>query len=302
MPTMDEMWNTKVTEEEILKKLIKYKNKWYNHVTYLWWEPFIQKNFNFALKVWKKLWFTIMVTTNASMLQFENISSKYLKYIDELIISIPIVNKRLQKKINNINSIINFDNVFVNIKKYWKWNLLKVNTVITPENIDYIDEVVDLLNKYNIKELSFTYPDIDIWYYKKKYIIKHISLPYDEYIQRIEPSFKKALLSGIRVKLTDVPFCFLPNKNWIKYTDDFDYDSRTKLTYNWEEFNRQSSIERSNCEDVIDSKNLKKLESMNSRMRRYIWECNKCRYIWKCWGIWLFYKDIYWIKQIKAIN
>ncbi|MBT3726695.1 hypothetical protein HOG21_03175 [bacterium] len=61
-----------------------------------------------------------MVTTNASMLQFENISSKYLKYIDELIISIPIVNKRLQKKINNINSIINFDNVFVNIKKYWK--------------------------------------------------------------------------------------------------------------------------------------------------------------------------------------
>ena len=82
MKTMEKMWKTKVTEAEIFKKLIKYKQKWYNHVTYLWWEPFIQQNFLFALKIWKKLWYTIMVTTNWSMIQYEKIAKKYLPYID----------------------------------------------------------------------------------------------------------------------------------------------------------------------------------------------------------------------------
>ena len=65
---MEKSWDKKVSKYEILKKLIKYKKSWYNHVTYLWWEPFIQPVFLEALKLWKKLWYTILVTTNCTTL------------------------------------------------------------------------------------------------------------------------------------------------------------------------------------------------------------------------------------------
>jgi hypothetical protein len=34
-PTMEELWQEKVTKFDILKKLIKYKKLGYNHVTFL---------------------------------------------------------------------------------------------------------------------------------------------------------------------------------------------------------------------------------------------------------------------------
>ena len=151
MKTMEKMWNKIITNSEVLKTLIKYKKQWYNHVTYLGGEPFIQKNFWFALKVWKKLWYTIMVTTNWNLIQFDNIAKKRLPYIDDLIISIPIIDKKLQPIINNTKAIIDFDDVFINIKKYWKWKFLKVNTVLNPLNIDYIYDIVKFLIKYDVK-------------------------------------------------------------------------------------------------------------------------------------------------------
>jgi hypothetical protein len=61
-----------------------------------------------------------MVTTNASMIQHDKLAKEHLPYIDELIISIPIIDKTLQPIINNTKSIIDFDDVFKNITKYWK--------------------------------------------------------------------------------------------------------------------------------------------------------------------------------------
>ena len=303
METMDKMWNVKVSESEILKKLIKYKKQWYNHVTYLWWEPFIQQNFLFALKVWKKLWYTIMVTTNASMIQYDDLAIKQLPYIDELVISIPIIDKNLQPIINNTKSLIDFDDVFINIKKYWRGSFLKVNTVLNPLNIDCIYPIVEFLNKYEVKELSFTYPDIDTHKYSKEHIIKYLIMPYNEVMEKIDSSFKLAINSWIRTKITDVPFCFLPNESWIKYTDDYDYQGRTKIMHHWGIFKRKWREERElNIKEILDKNDDgDEKEKINPRMRKYVKECNKCKYIWTCWGIAECYDDFYKDMEIKPI-
>jgi hypothetical protein len=53
------------------------------------------------LKAGKKLGFQILVTTNGSMIQFKHLAAKFLPYIDELIISIPAIDKQLQPIIND---------------------------------------------------------------------------------------------------------------------------------------------------------------------------------------------------------
>ena len=144
---MEKTWTKKVTEYEVLKKLLKYKKLWYNHVTYLWWEPFIQWVFLYALKVWKKLWYTILVTTNCTTLHIDKQAKKYLPYIDELIISVEAIDKWLQQKISRSKVLVYWDNVFKNINKYWKWSYFKANIVITKDNLLDIFNIV----KYNFK-------------------------------------------------------------------------------------------------------------------------------------------------------
>lgn len=296
MPTMVKMWDKKVTNSEILKKLLIYKSKWYNHVTYLWWEPFIQENFEFALKIWKKLWYTILVTTNASIIQFDNMASKFLPYIDQLVISIPIIDKKIQPVINDTKVIIDFDDVFTNINKYWKWNFLKINTVLNPLNINHLENIVDFLYKYWVKELSFTYPDIYSSYYSKEDISNNIALPYELVVEKIVEVLEKSLNYWIRFKITDVPFCFFPDESWIKYTDDFDYEERTKIMYDEKEYIRSSSIDRKKDINNLINKT-EKAEQLNSRMRKYVNDCNNCKYLWLCWWIAECYEDIYgWVK------
>lgn len=165
-----------------------------------------------------------MVTTNGNMIQYDHVAKKFLPYIDQLIISIPIIDKKLQPIINNTKALIDFDDVFRNIKKYWNGNFLKVNTVINPLNIDFVYDIVRFIKKYDVKELSFTYPDIDTRKYSKEHIKKYIIIPYGEAVTKITKAFELALQSGIRTKITDIPFCFFPDRSWIPYTDDYDYE------------------------------------------------------------------------------
>jgi len=304
MKTMEKMWKVQVTEKELLKKLIKFKKEGYNHVTYLWGEPFIQKNFWFALKIWKKLWYKILVTTNASMIQYENISKSFLPYIDQLIISIPIIDKKIQPIINNTKAIINFDKVFINIKKYWKWDFLKINTVINPLNINELTNIVNFIGWYWVKELSFTYPDLDYNFYWKKYLKENVAVTYFKAVKSLLEPINEAEKYWINVKITDIPFCCLPNESFIKMTDDYDYGERMKINDNEEELKRKSSIFRSNNKDVIVNsyENDKTKESSTPRLRKYSDDCKKCKFYWECWWFSEVYENYYWLDEIKPIK
>jgi len=139
---MERNWNQKITKYDILKKLIKYKKRWYNHVTYLWGEPFIQEVFLDVLKLAKKLNYTILVTTNCTTLHIEKEAKKYLPYIDELILSVEAIEKELQQKISRTDVFVRWEEVFENITKYWSWKFFKANIVITKDNLKELVNIV----------------------------------------------------------------------------------------------------------------------------------------------------------------
>lgn len=299
-PTMDKMWRRVITNQEVLKRLIQYRKRGYNHVTYLGGEPFIQKNFEFALKAGKKLGFHILVTTNGSMIQFEHLARKYLPFIDELIISIPAIDKELQPIINDTKWIIDFEKVFWNIKKYWRWNLLKTNTVLNPLNLSKVEGIINFLVTHKVHEFSLTYPDIQFDYYGEDHVRENIALKYSDVVRAIKKPFEYAMSQWVYPKIVDVPLCVLPDESWEKYTDDYSYQARTKLMFDERELTRVNTWSGKKEKKIEIDQDPSDREKECPRMRKYEEVCRGCRKLWLCWGVSDHYKDLYGLDEIKA--
>ncbi len=288
-PNMEKAWDKKITKYDILKKLIKYKRLWYNHVTYLWWEPFIQWVFLDALKLWKKLWYDILVTTNCTTLHIDKEANKYLPYIDELIISVEAIDKEAQQIISRTKTYVKWEEVFENIKKYWKWKYLKANIVITQDNLNILFDLVKYVYGKWVNNIAITYPDIALNYYGKDHILQRVAPKYTECTNKLIDIIKFCETNNINLKLPDFPFCVFPKDNierYIKLTDDFDYQTRIKIDYKENEEDRWNLVE---SDDI-------------PRERYWIENCNECLYKWKCWGPSLYYKELYWLDEINSIK
>lgn len=286
---MEEAWNKKVTKYDIFKKLLQYKKLWYNHVTYLWWEPFIQPVFHNALILGKKMWYTILVTTNATTLHLESQAIKFLPFIDELFLSVEAISIENQQIISRTKNFVHWDKVFDNIEKYWNWKTLKVNIVITKDNLNELLNIVKFVVLKNITNISITYPDINYWYYWKDFILDRIAPSYTDCIKEIILIIDYLSNKDVKLKLPDFPFCVFPDKNrdlFIKLTDDFDYWTRIKINHNNEKLDRW---------DLSDFREL-------PRKRRKIKKCDKCKYNSTCWGPSYVYNILYWNEEINPIN
>ena len=278
---MEKFWNKRVTKYEILKKLLKYKKEWYNHVTYLWGEPFIQPVFEDALKIAKKLWYTILVTTNCTVLHIDNIAKKYLPYIDELILSVEAIDEDLQKKISRTSVVVKWDEVFENIKKYWRWKYLKVNTVITKDNLNKLYDIVKYVVWRGVKNIAITYPDVNnTYYYNNDFIRSRIIVKYSDCMLQIKKIKEYCGKKWVSLKIVDFPFCVFPKnelKDYIKLTDDYDYGTRVKLD---------------GMGNILDRWQLESKYKL-PRERARIEKCKKCKYFNICWWPSMVYVEIY---------
>jgi MoaA/NifB/PqqE/SkfB family radical SAM enzyme len=274
---MEDNWSNKVLEKDILKKLIKYKKLWYNHVTFLWGEPFIQKNFLFSLKIAKKLWYKILVTTNWTTLWIDAQAQKYLYYIDELIISINAIDEKIYKKIHQVNNYLNYNLIFKNIKKYWKWDFLKVNCVLNNYNLDNIKNIIYFISKNWVNEITLTYPDLYIDEYSIEYAKSNILVKYSIIKSYIDIYFYISKKYWIKIKIADIPFCVLEKKKYIENTDEYFYSNRLKISDEWVELDRNK---------------------VSPRNRKHIKKCNECKYKYICWWPWVEYIKIYWDSEI----
>lgn len=286
---MEQAWTKKVSKYDILKQLIKYKKLWYNHVTYLWWEPFIQAVFLDALLLWKKLGYTILVTTNCTTLHIDSQAKKFLPYIDELFLSVEALSIEEQQKISRTKNYVHWEKVFENIKKYWKWKTLKANMVITQDNKNNLFELVEYVSTKWIKEIAITYPDINYNYYWKDFILEKIAPRYNECIWDLVKIVDFCTKNQIRLKIPDFPFCVFPEnkrEEMIKLTDDFDFDTRIKISHTDEKIDRW---------DLTDYKNL-------PRRRQKVDKCNICKYNKTCWWPSHVYNKLYWLDEINPTN
>lgn len=300
-PNMERQWTKRVTKYEILKYLIKYKKEWYNHVTLLWWEPFIQPVFLDALKLWKKLGFTILVTTNATTLHLEKEAKKYLPYIDELILSVEAIDIDLQQKISRTKVYVRWDDVFENINKFWKWSYFKWNIVITKDNLPELFELVKYIYKKWIKDIAITYPDLDLRYYWKNHLLDKVAPNYTESISEVIKIDEFAENNKINLKIVDFPFCIFPKdkiENFIKKTDEFDYWNRLKI---WDDLIEYEWPELEENEDMPEVKEIDR-SVIIPRQRMHINKCEPCKYKEICWWPAVNYKVLYWYKEINPIK
>jgi len=289
---MERQWYKKVTKHEVLKYLIKYKKQNYNHITLLWGEPFIQAVFWDSLKLSKKMWFTTLVTTNASTLHLKNEAIKYLPLIDELILSIQWISKELQQKISRTNIYIKWDDVFLNIDKYWKWSYLKANIVITNDNLSELFNIVKYSHFKWINDIAITYPDLNLNFYWRKHVKKYISPTYKDSIIEVVEIYKYCLQNDINLKIVDFPFCTFPEENLeqlIKITDDIDFWNRIKV----------GTDLLSNDESVTKELDRNKVLP---RHRRHIDKCEECLYKNICWWPAVNYKTLFWYSEINTMK
>jgi len=289
---MERDWNKKITKYEILKKLLKYKKQGYNHVTYLWWEPFIQEVFLDALKLWKKLWYTILVTTNCTTLHIEKQAEKFLPYIDELFLSVEAIDIEKQQKISRTKNYVHWEKVFENIYKYWNWHLMKANIVITQDNKNNLLELVWYLKEKKVNDIAITYPDIDLRYYWKEHILEKVAPSYSEAVEKVLNIIDYCEKNKINLRLPDFPFCvfwWIYFEKYLKLTDDCDYWDRLKVS--------DIMLE----DDKIFFKELKRSE-VSPRSRIHFDKCSNCKYIKNCWGIARDYKQLYSLNEINPIT
>lgn len=285
---MEEAWNKRITKIDIFKTLMKYKKSWYNHVTYLGWEPFIQPVFLDALRLWKKFGFTILVTTNATTLHIQKQAEKFLPYIDELFLSVQAIWIDDQQKMSRTHNFVHWDMVFENINKYWTWTFLKANIVITQDNLSRLYEIVRYLCNKWVRHIAITYPDIAFKYYGKKHILEKVAPSYQECISKLHWVIQYCQEYHIQLKIPDFPFCTLPEEKrqeYIKLTDDYDYQTRIKISHTGNILDRW---------DLSDYQNL-------PRKRKHIDSCESCKYKSKCWWPSIWYEELYWLSEINPI-
>ncbi|MDD2870377.1 MAG: radical SAM protein [Candidatus Gracilibacteria bacterium] len=288
-PNMEKNWTKKVTKYDILKKLIKYKKKGYNHVTYLGGEPFIQPVFLDALMLGKKLGYTILVTTNASTLHIVSQASKYLPKIDELILSVEAIDRETQQKISRTNVYVQWEKVFENIYTFWKGAYLKANIVITKDNLEILSDIIIYLKEKGVKDIAITYPDIDIEYYGEKHILETVAIKYSDAVKKVLPIIDYCDKNNVNLKIPDFPFCVLPydeNNKYIKLTDDYDYQTRVKIL---------------SSDHELDRKDLSNI-SLTPRDRKHSEICLECKYKNICWGHSVGYESLFGLSEIKAIK
>lgn len=289
-PNMIKQWKERISAADILKLLIKYKRQWYNHVTFLWGEPFIQEVFFDALKIAKKLGYTTLVTTNATTLHIEREAKKYLSLIDELILSVEAIDYHVQEQIAQTKALTHWEKVFENVHTYAKLALFKANIVINQLNKTHIYDIVDFIVRQGIKEVVLTYPDIDLLFYKKKHIVDKVAPRYSEVYDIIKRVFDD-FWSCVSLKIADIPLCTIRNPEYIRFADDYNYENRVKLAaYS------SKNVNYSQYNKTLDRK------KTSPRKRRKIEKCQSCAYKKTCWGVAEAYETLYGLEEISPAH
>lgn len=269
--------NTSLSFEQFAKYLIEAHHNWYNHLTIVGWEPTIEQNFFKGIKLARKLWMWVQISTNCIRFIDENFTKETLEYVNWITLSIHAIHDDLYEKLVwvRINNLQNFlKKVFDNINKNYSNNDLRINYVLNSYNYrsEQIEEVFNFINSNlnNICWYTITYPDVvatDIMYDDAWNIL----VPLKEIKKELD---KLNLPKGIEEKLVfaNLPFCGMPEKFW-KYQEDQTYDkdniSKVQIT-KWEKYQYDRNL--------ILPRNREKLEI-----------CQKCTMSDKCWWLPPFY-------------
>jgi len=155
-------FNKKITDKETLKTIkkifyIKKNLKDVDTILLSWWEPTIQDNFFKLLKITSWLWFKTWVITNGSMLYKKSFLDKCLKYnFNNIYLSIHWWTEKIHNMMTwTHNSFSQINDLLLNLKEK-KINNLSINCVVTKNNIDYLEDIIFFIKKFNFNKIKFS--------------------------------------------------------------------------------------------------------------------------------------------------
>lgn len=269
-----------LTELQIKTILVDRAKKGFNYVNFTWGEPTLFPKFISLLQFAKKLWYTIYVGTNGTMLAGDAFSKEFFQYVDVLSLSIHWYDD--VSCIEQTADPLHFSR-FPTISK---------NAAIYKQNNHYYQTNI-VLNRYNYKNLEKIIQNIiDTWYPVDHILISYVapewdarsrygelSISYEEIVPYIVLGKKLADLYGKNFRIFGIPLCKLP-ENLYECSNDF----------YWQERN---TIERyTNKEGKITLIDIYSPD--NSRERVFVEKCDSCVYKEKpCTGVFQKYLDLY---------
>lgn len=214
--TKDFFWSDK---NNIILKIADFFNKWFESITFSWWEPTLDNNLLLYIKFANKIGFKIIkLQTNLTLLNKEKLDLLSKSWLNEIWFTYLWNQKKVFKDIvwndkyfdNYINSLDLLEDFKDNIK-------ITCDIVLNDFLVDDLENIINLLLKKWIKHINFKYP----FYTWKKHMenrIKNYSSILISFLQTIDISYN----------ILYIPTCYL---NWL---EEKIYDYENDYIMDWE--------------------------------------------------------------------
>lgn len=143
-----------LSTEEIFRTIDELKENGFTYLKFTWGEPFIRPDMSEILDYAAKLWCSIDISTNASMLNDNHIVSLQNSAIKYVHVSLDWNTKEMQEFVRWVNT---FDLTIRWINKLvCAWIYTRIGTVIHKWNEDYLQEIIEFVICLGVNEIIFS--------------------------------------------------------------------------------------------------------------------------------------------------
>lgn len=295
---IDKVWETfwLVDFREIKKEIIKYSEKWYKSIWFIWGEISIHPNIYEIVSESRKAWFEkVNIVTNGMLFSDYKKAEKLIKsWATRVNMSVHSHLKETEDYLTQIKwwfekklkAIDNFNDLY---KKWLLKSKLSINIVLN--GLNYKNIVETCLYFYKAKKID----DIRINFLWSRFIEtekdkKDLSIKYSDILWILKKLIYISLKYDIRITFDSIPPCIFYKVDSINYKKIIE-------KFLWEDFDYIDEVSNINKNNNFNWK-----EQKFSELKRKMKTCEKCVYNDKCEWIRKEYLDDYGEEEFRKIK
>ncbi len=218
-----------LTELQIKTILVDRAKKGFNYVNFTGWEPTLFPKFLSLLQFTKKLWYTIYVGTNGTMLAGDAFAKEFFNYVDVLSLSIHWYDESScteqtwdPSHFSRFTDICKHTSLYKTHKQYYQTNI-----VLNQYNYKHLEKIIQniIYTGYPVDHILVSYVAPE-WDARSRY--SELSVSYEEIIPYLLVGKNLADTTGKNFRIFWVPLCKLPEDLHI-CSNDFYWKERNTI-------------------------------------------------------------------------
>lgn len=267
--------DVKFLPKAVVKKILEdKKEEGYVHVNFTGGEPTIHPDILEIIKYAKQLDYRIYIGTNGHRFNDEYFMKEFLPLIDELSFSLHGANANLHNTVTKSKNFLAIENGLKLSKRINPAIEVFVNMVVIRHNVNYIGDLIEYLNKFEIDQLLISnlapegkglrsYPEL--------------AVTFEQWQKTLGKIKKKIDQCNFKIRFFGLPFCLLSEQQ--AKSNDLYWSPRTTIEVS--AFNN-NEIKLDDIDDYEPTRNRKKIN-----------KCHGCGYVDFCGGIFEYYCKIF---------